>query len=63
MAKAPEVPVHTQAATWEAAADQGDPALGLATKELWVQSQSAYTALPLTDGQPSTNPKWMLSLF
>lgn len=31
-------PVQTQAATWEAAADQGDTALGLATKELLVQS-------------------------
>lgn len=49
--------MQTQVATWEAAADQGDTALGLATKELLVQNQSAYTTLPLTDGQPSTNPK------
>lgn len=52
-----QFPVQTQAATWEAAADQGDTALGLGTKELLVQSQSAYTTLPLTGGQPSSNPK------
>lgn len=49
-------PVQTQAATWEAADDQGDTALDLASKELFG-AQSAYTTLPLTNGHPSTSLK------
>lgn len=49
-------PVQTQAATWEAAAaNRGDTALGLATKELLVQCKPAYTTL--SEGQSSTSPQ------